>query len=113
VLSASAVWLETMIRKLEQIRQCVTEGNFGVWPAARDALRLEGLTVIDLEAAILSGDLTARCGKDGAGCRYVVTGETTSGDKIRVLCRFSAPRRLVVLALNGQGSAHSRKYVRW
>ena len=102
-----------MSRKFEQIKQCIADRNFSIRSPAVDALRLEGLTVVDLEAAILSGDLTARYGKDGAGCRYVVTGEATSGDKVAVLCRFSTSGRLAVLGLNGQGSAHSVKYVRW
>ena len=105
--------MKAMMRKFEQIRRCIREGNFSIRPPAVDALRVEGLTVIDLEAAVLSGDLTARYGKDGAGCRYVVTGETTAGDRVRVLCRFSTSGRLVVLGLNGEGSAHSVKYVRW
>ena len=102
-----------MHTKLREIRACVGAGSFSVTPAVLDALRLEDLTVIDLEAAILRGRLTALYGKDGAGCRYVVTGRTTSGEVVRVLCRFSTSRRLILLNPNGRGSAHSTKYLPW
>ena len=102
-----------MIKKLTEIKRCIENRRFSIQPRAADSLRLDGLTPIDLEAAILSGELTARYGSHGAGCRYVVTGETTSGEKLDVLCRFSSGRHLTILGLDGQGSAHSFKRLNW
>ena len=103
----------TVERILKRIQDCVETGEYSLARPLLHALRRENLTVPDLEAAILRGGLTAVYGKHGAGCRYVVSGLTTADEHVRTLCRFSASGKLVLLRLNGEGWAHSRKHVAW
>ena len=104
--------------QLRKIRQCVERGCYGVTRALKEQMQLLGYESYDIETALLAGEITRMIGAHGRGTRYVIEGPTATGDKVRVLCRITWGGRrhsghLMILGLNGQGSAHSWHRVAW
>ena len=99
------------------MRNCVDSGRFAIAELAQDRMSARDLVTCDIETAILCGELVGSVGAEGRGARYIVEGPSTTGQKVRILCRFTGASfkrgDLVILALDGEGSAHSRHFVPW
>jgi hypothetical protein len=87
-------------RELERIRNAVLEQRYALTEHAYDEMDADHLDVLDVEAAILTGDIEQRMTKDPRGTRFVVTGKATDETTtVSVVVRFVEHDQLLVLTV--------------
>jgi hypothetical protein len=87
-------------RELERIRRAVLEQRYTLTEHAYDEMDADDLDVLDIEAAILTGDIEQRLTKDPRGTRYVITGKATDeATLVSVVIRFVEHEQLLVLTV--------------
>jgi hypothetical protein len=87
-------------RELERIRQAILDQRYSLTEHAYDEMDDDRLDVLDIEAAILRGDIDQRLTRDPRGTRYVVTGIATDQNTIvSVVVRFVEYDQLLVLTV--------------
>ncbi len=92
-------------RFLKQFRERITAGRFVVTLHAAEELEDEGLSVFDVEAAILSGKIIHRQKDVDTGeWKYLVSGPTLSHDRVVVVVKLSPTDKLVIITVYGETS---------
>jgi hypothetical protein len=87
-------------RELERIRNAVLDGQYTLTEHAYDEMDADGLDVLDIEAAILTGEIEQALTMDPRGTRYVVIGEATDQQTpIGVVVRFVEHNQLLVITV--------------
>ena len=87
-------------RELERIRRAVLEQRYTLTEHAYDEMDADYLDVLDVEAAILTGQIEQRLTKDPRGTRYVVTGKATDETTaVSAVVRFVEHDQLLVLTI--------------
>jgi hypothetical protein len=87
-------------RELERIRQAILGQRYSLTEHAYDEMDDDRLDVLDVEAAILTGEIEQRLTRDPRGTRYVVTGTATDQNTIvSVVVRFVQHDQLLVLTV--------------
>jgi Domain of unknown function (DUF4258) len=92
-------------RVLKQFRERIRAGSFVVTLHAAEELEDEGLSVYDVEAAILSGKITHRQKDVATGeWKYLVSGHTLSHEKVVVVVKLSPTDKLIIITIYGETS---------
>lgn len=85
-------------RVLRQFRQKVRTRQYVVTVHADEEMDEDGLTVFDVESAILSGAIIEQQrDRQTRERKYVVRGEAVDGRMVEVVGKVSRPGRLVIL----------------
>jgi hypothetical protein len=85
-------------RELERIRQAVLEQRYALTEHAYDEMDADNFDILDIEAAILTGEVEQKLTQDPRGTRYVVTGMATDeATPVGVVVRFVERDELLVL----------------
>ena len=87
-------------RILERIRDAILDQRYVLSEHAYDEMDEDALDALDVEAAILTGDIAQTLSRDPRGIRYVVEGvgcdQTT---RVAVVVRFVERDQLLVLTV--------------
>ena len=87
-------------RDLEQIRNAVLDGRYVLTEHAYDELEEDDLDVLDLESAILTGEIDQILTMDPRGTRYVVVGNATDlKTQVGVVARFVPNEKLLIVTV--------------
>ena len=87
-------------RVLRRLRARIEAGDYVVTTHADDEMDDDGLSVFDLESAVLNGTIVERQrDRETQEQKYVVRGEGTDGSAVGVVVKFSVTGRAVVLTV--------------
>lgn len=87
-------------RILERIRNAVLNHGYTLTEHAYDEMAEDNLDVLDIESAILTGEINQTLTKDPRGTRYVIIGTATDqATAVGVVVRFVERDQLLVLTV--------------
>ena len=87
-------------RELERIRLAVLDQRYNLTEHAYDEMDQDSLDVLDIESAILTGQIEQTLTHDLRGIRYVVVGRATDlRTPVGVVVRFIQEDELLVLTV--------------
>jgi hypothetical protein len=87
-------------RELERIRSAILDGRYTLTEHAYDEMGEDNLDVLDVESAVLTGDIDQILTADPRGSRYVVIGEATDQTtSIGVVARFVEHDQLLIITV--------------
>ena len=87
-------------RVLKRFRERIRAAQFVVTLHAVEELEDEGLSVLDVEQAILTGKITRRQKDADTGeWKYLVSGSTLSRDEVVVVAKLSPTDKLVIITV--------------
>lgn len=93
-----------MKRAIEKLRQKIREQRYEISSHANDEMSDDDLTSLDIEHAILTGEITSRLTNDPRGARYEIVGEALDGRQVAVLCRMLSTGWLRIITVFALGS---------
>ena len=86
--------------ELERIRNAILDGKYALTEHAYDEMDDDNLDVLDVESAILTGDIDQVLTHDPRGTRYVVIGKATDqATRVGVVTRFVEHDQLLVITV--------------
>ncbi len=86
--------------ELERVRRAVLDGRYVLTEHAYEEMDDDNLDVLDVESAILTGEIDQILTKDPRGTRYVVTGNATDMDsRVSVVVRFVERDQLLIITV--------------
>ena len=86
--------------ELERIRRAVLDGRYALTEHAYEEMDDDNLDVLDVESAILTGEIDQKLTKDPRGTRYVVIGNATDLEtQVGVVVRFVEHDQLLVITV--------------
>lgn len=89
-----------MMTLIERIRQTVLDHRYTLSEHAYDEMDADGLDVLDVESAVLTGRITQELTDDPRGHRYVVVGIACDlATHVGVVARFVEKDRLLVVTV--------------
>ena len=92
-------------RVLKQFRERIRAAQFVVTLHAVEELEDEGLSVLDVEQAILTGRISRRQKDADTGeWKYLVNGSTLSRDEVVVVAKLSPTDKLVIITVYAEAS---------
>ena len=87
-------------RELERIRNAIFDHRYVLTEHACDEMAEDNLDVLDVEAAVLTGEIDQVLTKDPRGTRYVVVGTATDQETlVGVALRFVEHNQLLVITV--------------
>ena len=87
-------------RELERLRNAILDARYTLTEHAYDEMDEDDLDVLDVESAILSGDIDQVLTLDPRGTRYVVIGKATDlQTSVGVVVRFVEHDQLLVITV--------------
>jgi len=87
-------------RDLERIRNAILDSRYTLTEHAYDEMEADNLDVLDVEAAILTGQIDQELTKDPRGTRYVVIGQATDQQTpVGVVARFVEHGQLLIITV--------------
>ena len=87
-------------RDLERIRNAILDGRYTLTEHAYDEIEEDNLDVLDVEAAILTGQIDQVLTLDPRGTRYVVIGNATDqSTPVGVVGRFVEHDQLLIITV--------------
>ncbi len=85
-------------RELERIRNAILDHSYTLTEHAYEELSNDDLDVLDLESAILTGEIERIFTADPRGTRYVVIGKATDQQtSVGVVVRFVQHNQLLII----------------
>jgi hypothetical protein len=85
-------------RELERIRNAILAGRYLLTEHAYEEIQEDRLDVLDVETAILTGEIQQRLTKDLRGTRYVIVGKATDQETpVGVVIRFVEHEQLLII----------------
>ena len=85
---------------LDRIRNAILDGRYTLTEHAYDEMDDDHLDVLDVESAILTGEIDQVLTVDPRGTRYVVIGNATDQEAlVAVVVRFVAADQLLVITV--------------
>lgn len=92
-------------RVLKLFRERIRAGRFVVTLHAAEELEDDGLSVYDVEHAILTGKITRRQRDVDTGeWKYLVNGRTLSDEEVVVVAKLSPTDKLVIITVYGEAN---------
>jgi len=92
-------------RVLRLFRERIRAGRFVVTLHAVEELEDDGLSVYDVERAILTGKITRRQKDEDTGeWKYLVSGRTLSNEDVVVVAKLSLTDKLVIITVYGEAN---------
>jgi len=87
-------------RELHRIRSAILDHRFALTEHAYDEMAEDNLDVLDVESAILTGEIDQVLTKDPRGTRYVVVGTATDQETpVGVVLRFVEHDQLLIITV--------------
>ena len=87
-------------REIERIRNAVLDRRYTLTEHAYDEMAEDNLDVLDVESAILTGEIDKVLTMDPRGTRYVVIGKATDQEtQVGVVGRFVQHDQLLVITV--------------
>jgi hypothetical protein len=87
-------------RALDRIRNAILDQRYTLTEHAYDEMDEDGLDVLDVESAVLTGKLEQTLTHDPRGTRYVFVGRATDEQTpVGVVVRFVSSNELLVLTV--------------
>ena len=87
-------------RELERIRNAILDQRYTLTEHAYDEMAEDNLDVLDVESAILTGEIEKTLTKDPRGTRFVVVGTATDQETlVGVVVRFVELDQLLILTV--------------
>ena len=87
-------------RDLERIRNAILDRRYTLTEHASDEMEEDNLDVLDVESAILSGEIDKVLTMDPRGTRYVVLGNATDQETpVGVVVRFVEHDKLLIITV--------------
>jgi hypothetical protein len=87
-------------RELERIRNAILDCRYTLTEHAYEEMAEDNLDVLDVEAAILTGEIDEVLTLDPRGTRYVIIGDATDQTTpVGVVVRFVAHDQLLVITV--------------
>lgn len=87
-------------RDLERIRNAILDGRYTLTEHAYDEMGEDNLDVLDVESAILTGQIDQVLTKDPRGTRYVIVGDATDlKTPVGVVARFVEHDQLLIITV--------------
>ena len=87
-------------RELERVRSAILDQRYTLTEHAYDEMEEDNLDVLDVESAILSGEIDQTLTKDPRGTRYVVVGNATDQQTpVGVVVRFVEHDQLLIITV--------------
>lgn len=84
---------------IERIRRKILSREYFISSHAEDEARDDGLSRVDIENAILKGEIESKLTADVRGTRYRIAGPAKDGRAIHVVCRFREDANLIVITV--------------
>jgi hypothetical protein len=85
-------------RVFRRFREKIRRRDYVMTVHAEEEMDDDGLTVLDVESAVLTGRITERQRDSRTReWKYVVVGSSVDGDPVGVACKLSPTGRLVIL----------------
>ncbi len=84
---------------LQRIRQKIIDREYYLSSHAEEELLDDELERIDIENAILKGQIEKKMKEDMRGTRYRMEGPARDGRSIQVLCRFKEDANLIIITV--------------
>ena len=66
-------------RLLQRIRDAITQGEYDVTIHAVEEMAEDGLDILDVESAVLNGEISKTESDDPRGTRYTIIGKGANG----------------------------------
>ncbi len=86
--------------RLERIRDCIRRGRYDTTAHAWEELAEDLLDLVDVEHAVLAGEISHRDTSDPRGVRYVVIGPAVGGSRrVGVVGRFVERERYLIITV--------------
>lgn len=86
--------------RVERIRDCVRRRQYDLTAHAMEEMAEDSLDILDVECAILTGEITRTEKDDLRGTKYVVSGVATDrSTQVGVVGRFVSATRFVVITV--------------
>lgn len=82
---------------LDKIRQKILEEEYKIAGHANEEMSKDGLIAIDIEGAILTGQINKKFTRDPRGMRYEIKGKSLDGRNIGVICRILPSGKLLII----------------
>ena len=87
-------------RDLERIHNAILDHRYALTEHAYDEMGEDNLDVLDIESAILTGEIDAVLTRDPRGVRYVVIGNATDLETpVGVVVRFVEHDQLLIITV--------------
>lgn len=87
-------------RELERIRNAILQQRYTLTEHAYDEMDDDQLDVLDVESAVLTGDIHSVLTKDPRGTRFVVVGTATDQvTQVAVVARFVEHDQLLIITV--------------
>lgn len=87
-------------RILMRMRECVRTRQYVMTLHAEEEKEADGLTIVDVEHCILTGEITERQkDKAMAEWKYRIAGNTYSGHAMELICKISPTGKLVIITV--------------
>ncbi len=87
-------------KELERIRNAILDHRYALSEHAYDEMDDDNLDVLDVESAVLTGEIDEVLTKDSRGTRYVIVGTATDEQTaVAVVARFLEPDRLLIITV--------------
>ena len=86
--------------ELERIREAVLDSRYALTEHAYEEMDADDLDVLDIESAILTGDIDEVLSKDPRGTRYVVIGTATDMEtQVGVVVHFVEHDQVLIITV--------------
>jgi len=87
-------------RGIERIRRAILDGRYALSEHAYEEMDEDNLDVLDVESAVLCGEIEQTLTRDPRGTRYVVVGKATDQETpVGVVVRFVEQDRILVITV--------------
>ncbi|MGQ0762499.1 MAG: DUF4258 domain-containing protein [Acidobacteriota bacterium] len=86
-------------RTIDKIRALVREQRYEISTHANEEMSDDELTSLDVEQAILTGEIDKRFTRDPRGVRYEVVGRALDSRSIAVVCRMPPTNWLRIITV--------------
>jgi len=86
--------------ELERIRDAILDGHYALTEHAYEEVDADDLDVLDVESAILTGEVDDILTKDPRGTRYVIIGTATDLETlVGVVIRFAEHDQILIVTV--------------
>lgn len=91
-------------RVLREMREAIRKRQYVMTLHAEEEMADDGLTIFDVERAILTGGIVERQEDHQPGeWKYLITGQTVDNQVLTVVARLSAVKKLVIITVYLEG----------
>lgn len=91
-------------RVLREMREGIRKRQYVMTLHAEEEMADDGLTIFDVERAILTGEIVERQNDQQSGqWKYLITGQTVDNQLVTVVARVSVVKKLVIITVYLEG----------